>query len=89
MGIDKRRADLVLQTLEQAKYLHRQGALSAVGPLREEIGSGEDVERERAEAWLAICALYKMLSETPSHQEIPERWQKAIDKTAAWVAAMK
>lgn len=86
---EKRQADRVLQTLERAKYLNRQAALRELDPLREEVGGGKNVEHERAEAWLAISALYKILSETSGHGTTSVHWQKAIDKTAAWLAAIK
>ena len=47
------------------------------------------MERERAEAWLAICVLYETLSDKTRHPDTEARWQKAVDKTAAWVATLK
>jgi hypothetical protein len=84
----KRLADHVLQTLTTARYISTSAAIQELGPLREMVGSGQDVERERAEAWLAICVLYETLSEKARNPDIDARWQKAIDKTAAWVATL-
>jgi len=86
---DMRLADRVLLTLERAKYLHPQASLRELMPLRDEVGSGQGVENERAEAWLAIAAILKTLSEAPGHRDMPNLWQKATDKTAAWLAALK
>jgi hypothetical protein len=86
---EKRLADRVLQVLERAKYLHSGAAARQIDPLRDEVGAGDRVENERAEAWVAICALYKILSETPGHRDVSEHWQKATEKTAAWLATIK
>jgi hypothetical protein len=77
-----------VQTLARARYFHRDAALQEINTLRERIGSGQDVERERAAAWLAISALYKSLHETPNSPVRDELWQRAIDETAAWHASL-
>jgi hypothetical protein len=82
-------ADPVLQTLSMARYADTRTAVSQIAPLREQVGSGGDVERERAETWLAICVLYDTLVSGTRHPEIDARWQKAIDKAALWAEAVK
>jgi hypothetical protein len=81
-------ANRVLQTLSMARYADTRTAIQQVGPLREQVGSGGDVERERAEAWLAICALYDALAAGGRHPELDARWQKAVDKASTWVGAV-
>lgn len=87
--VEKRMADRILQTLSRARYLDRTTALRTIAPMRDETGYGGAVEHERGQAWLAICALYKALSELPASADIQEPWQKAIDKTEAWLATLK
>ena len=84
----KQMADHILQTLATARYTSTSAAIQEIGPLREWVGSGQDVERERAEAWLAICVLYEALSDRTRDPGLEARWQKAIDKTTAWVASL-
>jgi hypothetical protein len=86
---DKQLADRACQELTRARYTHQKAALGEVGLLREQIGSGDGVERERAEAWLAICTLYDGLSGKSRLSDLDARWQKAIDKTAAWLASIR
>ena len=50
---EKQMADRVLRTLATACYLHAGAAVGQIEPLREQVGSGGNVERERADAWLA------------------------------------
>jgi hypothetical protein len=88
-SLDEQFADAAVQTLVQARYLHSMAALRALDILKEDIGSGPDVENERAAAWMAISALSKTLLETPNSPEIQTRWQIAIDRTKAWCAALK
>jgi hypothetical protein len=82
-------ADRVLQTLSMARYSDTRTAIQQIGPLREHVGSGGDVERERAETWLAICVLYDTLVSNTRHPELNARWQKAVDKATAWADAVK
>jgi hypothetical protein len=86
---DKQLADRVLQTLTTAKYLHAGAAVAQVEPLRDQVGSGGTVERERADAWLAICGLYDVLRTAGRGTALDSRWDKAIEKTAAWNASIK
>lgn len=85
---NKQFSDHAAQTLARIRYFDRSAALHELNILRGQIGSGKDVERERASAWLAINALYKSLLETPYSPDLGELWQRAIDQTAAWHAAL-
>ena len=85
---ERLQADRVLQVLERAKYLDRASAIQELEPLRYEVGGGKNVERERAEAWLAISALHKTLTDTSDHRDLSAHWQRAIDKTNLWLASL-
>ncbi|HEY1474263.1 MAG TPA: hypothetical protein VGF53_09285 [Pseudolabrys sp.] len=87
--LDKQFADAAVRTRERARYLHSTRALRTINILKEDIGSGPDVENERAAACMAISAFSKTLLETPNSPEIQTRWQIAIDRTKAWYAALK
>jgi hypothetical protein len=82
-------ADRVQQTLSMARYADARTAIQQVGPLREQVGSGADVERERADTWLAICVLYDTLTSNTRHPELEARWERAVDKANAWVESLK
>jgi hypothetical protein len=86
---DKQVADRVLQILTTARYLHASAAVLQIDPLREQVGSGGSVERERADAWLAICALYDALRTAGRGTVLDPRWDKAIEKTTVWSASIK
>lgn len=86
---DKQMADRVLQTLTTARYLHAGAAVGEIEPLREQVGSGGSVERERAEAWLAICSLHDALRTASRGTDLDSRWNKAIETTTAWSASIK
>jgi len=86
---DKQLADRVLQTLATARYLHAGAAVDQIEPLREQVGSGGSVERERAEAWLAICSLYDALRTASRGTDLDSRWSKAIEKMTAWSTSIK
>ena len=51
-------------------------------------GRVADVERERADAWLAVSALHQVLSTSSRNQGLDTHWEKAIDKTLAWLAKL-
>ena len=84
---DKQLADRILQILKTARYTHRHAAMREIDPLREFVGTGDHVERERADAWLAICVLYDALRD-PRIRDLDAHWQKAVDKTDAWLATL-
>lgn len=86
---DRQIADYVLQALTRARYTSKTAAHQEVGELRWRVGTGGDVERERAEAWLAICALHDALAQKQHVPDLDARWQKAIDKSAAWLETLK
>jgi len=82
-------AGRVLQTLSMARYADTRTAVQQIAPLRDQVGSGDEVERERAETWLAICVLYDALTAANRHPELETRWQKAVDKAGLWADAVK
>jgi hypothetical protein len=43
---------------------------------------------ERADAWLAVCSLCEALVE-PDSEEPVSKWRDAINKTQAWLDAMR
>ncbi len=85
---DGQKADRILQTLTRARYLHPDAALEQIAPLRDDIGQGGNVERERAEAWLAICGLHDALRAKGRRDGLDARFSRAIEKTEAWQASM-
>jgi len=85
LDTEKQLAGYAAQVLQRARYLRGDVALRDVCELRDYLGSGANVENERAAAWVAIGALCKTLNEAPRGPEVPARWQRAIDKTAAWL----
>jgi hypothetical protein len=87
-GTEKQLADHAAQTLQRAQYLRADVALRDVKELRDYVGSGSNVENERAAAWIAISALCKVLQETPRGPEVKVAWERAIGKTQAWLEAM-
>ena len=86
---DKQLADRVLQTLATARYLLAGAAVVQIEPLRDQVGSGGSVERERAEAWLAICSLHDALRTASRGTDLDTRWNKAIGKATAWSESIK
>ena len=85
---EKQIADHVLQILKTSRYTDRNTAVRELTPLREMVGQGEHVERERAAAWLAISVLHDGLRE-PRTRDLEPHWEKAIEKTEAWQAALR
>ena len=86
---DKQLADRVLQGLTTARYIHPGPAFRQIGVFREDVGSGGNVERERADAWLAICALHDALAGKTRGGDMDSRWSRAIKKIEAWHASIK
>ena len=84
---EKQIADHVLQTLKTSRYTDRNTAVRELTPLREMVGQGDHVERERADAWLAISVLHDGLR--GSSRDLDGHWDKAIEKTEAWQAALR
>ena len=85
---EKQTAERILQTLKIAQYTGIKSAMADVDMARAHIGSGDDVERERADAWLAVSALHQVLSTSSRNQGLDTHWEKAIDKTLAWLAKL-
>jgi hypothetical protein len=86
---EKQIAEHILQKLKIAQYTGVQAAMPDVEMARAHLGSGEGVEQERAEAWLAVSALHQALSKSQRNQGLEAHWEKAIDKLLAWIASLK
>jgi hypothetical protein len=86
---DQQKADRILQILTRTRYIHPDAAVEQVAALRDEIGHGGNVERERAEAWLAICGLHDALLAKSRREDLDSRFSRAIEKTEAWQASIK
>jgi hypothetical protein len=86
---DKQIAARALKTLEQARVASRGAAIYYLEPVRGEMASKRpDDIPERADAWLAVCSLCEALVE-PDSEEPVSRWRDAINKTQAWLDAMR
>lgn len=86
---DKQIAARALKTLEQARVASRGAAIYCLEPVRGEMASKRpDDIPERADAWLAVCSLCEALVE-PDSEEPVSRWRDAINKTQAWLDAMR
>src|SRR5262249_25354710 len=78
---DKQIAARALKTLEQARVASRGAAIYCLEPGRGEMASKRpDDIPERADAWLAVCSLC---------EEPVSKWRDAINKTQAWLDAMR
>ena len=86
---DQQAAERILQSLTRARYLLPEAAIDYLAALREDIGRGGNVERERAEAWLAICALHDTLLAKGPHDVLDGRFSRAIEKVEAWQASLR
>jgi hypothetical protein len=81
---DKQIAARALKTLEP-----RGAAIYCLEPVRAEMASKRpDDIPERADAWLAVCSLCEALVE-PDSEEPVSKWRDAINKTQAWLDAMR
>jgi hypothetical protein len=85
---DKQLAEHSVLTLDRSRFVHRSTALRDLLVLRNEVGSGPNVENERAAAWVAIGHLCKALREAPVSDELDAHWQNAIEQTKAWQTAL-
>jgi hypothetical protein len=86
---DKQIAARALKTLEQARVASRGAAIYCLEPVRGEMASKRpDDIPERADAWLAVCSLCEALVE-PDSEEPVSKWRDAINKTQAWLDAMR
>ncbi len=86
---DKEIARRTLATLRSARHKDRETALRRLDPLRDETANDEIDPTERFSAWIAICGLYDTMLWIPKNEGLEAKWQQAIDKTAAWLKAMK
>ena len=86
---DQQKADRILQIVTRARYLHPDAALEQVAALRDDIGRGGNVERERAEAWLAICGLHDALLAKGRRDNLDGRFSRAIEKIEAWQSTLQ
>jgi hypothetical protein len=85
----KRIAAGALNTLQEARTLSRDAALARLQPLRRKMQNDHpDDLIERANAWLAVCRLCVELPQS-DNDELASLWQDAIEKTSAWLDAMK
>jgi hypothetical protein len=86
---DKRIAARALKTLEQASVASRGVAIYYLEPVRREMGikRPNDIP-ERSDAWLAVCSLCEALAK-PDSEEPVSKWRDAINKTQAWLDAMR
>ena len=86
---DKRIATRALKTLEEASVASRGAAIYYLEPVRREmeIKRPDDIP-ERSDAWLAVCRLCEALTE-PDSEEPVSKWRDAINKTQAWLDAMR
>jgi hypothetical protein len=63
---------------------HLAAALKALEPLSREVANCRGEERERTDAWLAVCRVWKTLAEDPNCGDVAELWDDAIAKMAVW-----
>jgi len=85
----KRIAAGALNTLQEARTLSRNAALTRLQPLRRKMQNDHpDDLTERANAWLAVCRLCVELPQS-DNDELASLWEDAIKKTSDWLDAMK
>jgi hypothetical protein len=86
---DKRIATRALKTLEEASVASRGAAIYYLETVRREMGiKRPDDIPERSDAWLAVCRLWEALTK-PDSEEPVSKWRDAINKTQAWLDAMR
>jgi hypothetical protein len=57
--------------------------------MRDQVRKTRNDEHERAEAWLAVCALAETIEKKPGDATLPGLWHRTIQATNAWRGSMK
>jgi hypothetical protein len=81
---DKETAARALAALRRLRLADRSTAITELASLSREVGNRRVEERDRAEAWLAVCLVWETLEKNPNSAAIPALWDHAITKMAAW-----
>ena len=86
---DERIATRALKTLEEASVASRGAAIYYLETVRREMGiKRPDDIPERSDGWLAVCRFWEALTK-PDTEEPVSKWRDAINKTQAWLDAMR
>ena len=80
-------AELALNTLLRLRLEDRNTAISGLDQLRRKVAN-DLPDHNRADAWLAVCAIAETLEKRPTAPDIPALWEAAIVKMTTWRDAL-
>jgi hypothetical protein len=80
-------ADCALNTLVELRLEDRNTAINGLDQLRRKVANHVP-DHNRADAWLAVCAIADALEKRPAAPGIAALWEDAIVKMTAWRDAL-